>query len=82
MELQHGCRTEYGPLVLQIQRSDDEENRFIVYVEDPRLPDSVVHEHEALSTLESAKESAVLRAKEYLNSSSEPHEYKADWRCS
>lgn len=81
MELQHGCRAEYGPLELRIQITASV-NGFMVYVEDSRLEHRVVYEHEVQSTLESAKESAVLRADEYLNSHDEACQYEADWRCS
>jgi hypothetical protein len=48
MELQHGCRSEYGPLELRIQITSGL-NGFTVYVEDPRLAyHSVVDEHEVL----------------------------------
>lgn len=82
MELQHGCRSEYGPLELRIQTTSSL-NGFTVYVEDPRLADNpVVDEHEAQSTLDSAKESAVLRAEEYLKGRNEESGHQADWRCS
>jgi len=82
MELQHGCRSEYGPLELRVQTTNSL-NGFTVYVEDSRLAHQpVVDEHEAQSTLESAQESAVLRADEYLKGRNEESGYKADWRCS
>jgi len=82
MELQHGCRSEYGPLELRIQITDSL-NGFTVYVEDSRLAhQSVVDEHKAQSTLESAQESAVLRADEYLKGRNEDGGHKVDWRCS
>jgi hypothetical protein len=81
MELQHGCRAEYGPLELRIQTTTSL-NGFMVYVEDPRLEHHAVYEHAAQSTLESAKESAVLRADEYLNSRKETSRLAASWRCS
>jgi hypothetical protein len=81
MELQHGCRSEYGPLELRIQITASA-NGLMVYVEDSRLEHRVVDEHAAQSTLESAKESAILRAEEYLNSRNEPSQHEADWRCS
>ena len=57
MDLEHGCRSEYGPLELRIQATSME-NGFIVYIEDPRLTHPAVHEQQALSTLEAAKASA------------------------
>jgi len=80
-ELQHGCRSEYGPLELRIQTSTSL-NGFTIYVEDLRLEHAAVYEHPAQSTLESAKESAVLRADEYLNGRKEQSQFVADWRCS
>jgi hypothetical protein len=67
MELQHGCRAEYGPLELRIQNAASLSG-FTVYVEDPRLEHRAVYEQAVQSTLESAKEYVVLRAHEYLNS--------------
>ncbi|HXP83234.1 MAG TPA: hypothetical protein VN841_00850 [Bryobacteraceae bacterium] len=82
MELQHGCRSEYGPLELRIQITDSL-NGFTVYVEDSRQAHQpVVDEHEVQSTLESAQESAVLRADEYLKGRNENCGHKVDWRCS
>ena len=81
MELQHGCRTEYGPLELRIQTTPSV-NGFIVYVEDPRLEHRTVYEQAVQGTLESAKEYAVLRAHEYLNSYKQAAQHEADWRCS
>jgi hypothetical protein len=43
MELQHGCRSEYGPLEFRIQTSASS-NGFMVYVEDPRLEHACVYE--------------------------------------
>jgi hypothetical protein len=59
MELQHGCRSEYGPLELRIQ-SGASLNGFTIFVEDPRPEHPAVYEHVAQSSLESAKENAVL----------------------
>jgi len=81
MDLQHGCRSEYGPLELRIQTTSVE-NSFIVYVEDTRLAHRTVHEHQALSTLEAAKSYAVLQADDYLRGLGEAHEHSAEWRCS
>jgi hypothetical protein len=81
MDLQNGCRSEYGPLELRIQATSVE-NGFIVYIEDPRLTHPAVHEHQALSTIESAKTSAVLQADDYLRSLGETGEHTAEWRCS
>ena len=81
MDLQHGCRSEYGPLELRIQTTPVE-NSFIVYVEDTRLAERTVHEHQALSTLEAAKTYAVLQADNYLSGLGEAHEHSAEWRCS
>jgi hypothetical protein len=81
MELQHGCRAEYGPLELRLQATAAS-NEFTVYAEDPRLEYPCVHEHEVQSSLESAKEYAALRADEYLNSHVEAARHVAKWRCS
>jgi hypothetical protein len=81
MELQHGCRAEYGPLELRIQ-STISLSGFTVYVEDPRLERPCVYEQAVQSTLESAKKYLVLRAGEYLNSYKEVDQYEANWRCS
>jgi hypothetical protein len=81
MDLQHGCRSEYGPLELRIQTTSVE-NGFIIYIEDPRPTRRVVHEQQALSTLESAKASAVLQADHYLKSLGETCGHSAEWRCS
>ena len=81
MDLQHGCRSEYGPLELRIQTTSVE-NSFIVYIEDRRLEHPAVHEHEALSTLESAKTYAVSQADDYLQGLGETDQHSAEWRCS
>ncbi len=81
MELQHGCRTEYGPLELRIQTTDSL-NGFMVYVEDPRLEHPCVHEHAVQGTLESAQDYLVLKAGEYLDSRKEAATHNTDWRCS
>ncbi len=81
MELQHGCRTEYGPLELRIQITDSL-NGFMVYVEDPRLEHPCVHEHAVQSTLESAKDYLVLKAGQYLDGCKESAPHDTDWRCS
>lgn len=81
MELQHGCRAEYGPLDLRLQVAAAS-NEFTVYVEDLRLEHSHVHEHSVQSSLESAKEYAVLKADEYLESREESGPHDAKWRCS
>jgi hypothetical protein len=81
MELQHGCRSEYGPLELRIETTASS-NGFTVYVEDLRLEHAAVYEHPVQSTLESAKESAILQAGEYLNRRKEESHHTADWRCS
>jgi hypothetical protein len=81
MELQHGCRAEYGPLELRLEAAAAS-NEFTVYVEDLRLEDAAVHEHSVQSSLESAKEYAVLKADEYLESRKEAGPHKAEWRCS
>jgi hypothetical protein len=81
MELQHGCRSEYGPLELRIQTTASLSG-FTVYVDDSRLENPRVHEHAVQSTLESAKEYLVLRAGEYLNSRAEAAPHEAHWRCS
>ena len=81
MDLEHGCRSEYGPLELRIQVTSVE-NGFIVYIEDPRLPSPTVHEHQALSTLDSAKTYATSQADDYLKGLGESQEHLAEWRCS
>ena len=81
MELQHGCRSEYGPLELRIQVSAGS-NGFTVYVEDPRLEHAGVYEQDVQSTLESAKDHLVLRAEEYLDRCKEVAQHHAKWRCS
>jgi hypothetical protein len=81
MELQHGCRTEYGPLELQIQTTASLSG-FTVYVKDPRLEHPAVHEHAVQGTLEAAKDSAVFRADEYLQGRREAGRHEAAWRCS
>ena len=81
MELQNGCRSEYGPLELRI-RTTTSLSGFMVYVEDSRRNHKVVDEHHAQSTLEEAKSSAVLREDQYLNSRNEAFQCEADWRCS
>jgi hypothetical protein len=81
MDLQNGCRSEYGPLELRIQATSVE-NGFIVHIEDPRQTQPAVHEHQALSTLESAKAYAVLKADDYLKRLGETHEHSPEWRCS
>lgn len=81
MDLQHGCRSEYGPLELRIQTTASL-NGFAVFLEDRRQEPPAIFEHPEQSTLESAKESAVLQADEYLSSRNEECRYGADWRCS
>lgn len=81
MEVDHGCRSEYGPLELRIQ-SSARLNGFTVFVEDSRLDHTAVYEHPELGTLDSAKERAILRAEEYLNARSEEASHAAKWRCS
>ena len=81
MDLEHGCRSEYGPLELRIQATAAE-NGFIVYIEDPRLTHPAVHEQQALSTLESAKTYALSQADDYLEGLGETHEHSVEWRCS
>lgn len=81
MDLQHGCRTEYGPLELRIQVTGSL-NGFTIYVEDSRLEQAIVFEQAIQSTLESTKEYLVVRAQEYLSSHEETTQHNADWRCS
>ena len=81
MDLQHGCRSEYGPLELRIQTTSVE-NSFIVFIEDTRLEHRTVHAHQALSTLEAAKTYAVGQADDYLGGLGETDEHSAEWRCS
>jgi hypothetical protein len=81
MELQHGCRSEYGPLELRIQTGVNT-NGFTIFVEDRRAEHSGVYEHPAQSTLEAAKQSAVLHTDEYLKGRQEEAQRTADWRCS
>ena len=81
MDLQHGCRSEYGPLELRLQATVAS-NEFTVYVEDPRLDHPCVYEHAVQSSLESAQEYAALQADEYLTSHKEAAPLETDWRCS
>jgi hypothetical protein len=81
MELEHGCRSEYGPLELRIETTASS-NNFIVYVEDLRLPKATVFEHTLQNELDFAKAYAILRAGEYLTSHGEAPEREAEWRCS
>jgi hypothetical protein len=81
MELQHGCRAEYGPLELRIQTTASL-NGFTVFVDDSRLEHPCVYEQAVQSTLESAKDCLVLRAAEYLDSCKEAAQHNTDWRCS
>ena len=81
MEIEYGCRSEYGPLELRIQATA-QENGFLVYVEDRRLEPPGVQEHAVQSSLESAKEYAVAQADEYLASRQDPALHEAKWRCS
>jgi hypothetical protein len=81
MELEHGCRAEYGPLGLRIQTTASM-NGFTIYVEDPRREHSCVYEQAVQSTLESAKQYLALRAREYLESYQEIAPHEANWRCS
>ena len=77
MDLQHGCRSAYGPLELRIQTSVSV-NGFSVFVDDPRLGQCCVYEQVIQATLESA----VLRAQEYLDSYQEVALTGVQWRCS
>jgi len=79
LQLEHGCRAEYGPLILRIEATSSM-NRFTIFVEDPRL--ERVFEHAALNSLESAQEEAVVRANEHLHSGQEPTPGAPEWRCS
>lgn len=81
MELENGCRSEYGPLELRISATASLSG-FMVYVEDSRLEHKVVHEHHAQSTLDEAKASAVVGADAYLAGRNEASSCEADWRCS
>jgi len=81
MALDHGCRAEYGPLVLRIQVTSTL-NGFKPFLEDPREGNRVLYEHKVLSTLESAKEDAVRHADEYLKNATVEGHPTVDWRCS
>ena len=81
MDLQNGCRAEYGPLELRIQVTAAV-NGFSVFVDDPRLEQRCVYEQALQATLKSAKEYVVLRAREYLESCEEAVQTDAEWRCS
>jgi hypothetical protein len=81
LTLQHGCRSEYGPLELRIQSSASA-NGFQVFVEDLRKEGCIVYQQDVQGTLESAKEYVTLRAHEYLNSYAEEQRHEPDWRCS
>jgi hypothetical protein len=81
MPLDHGCRAEHGPLVLRIEATA-RLNGFVLHVEDPRRQKVMVYEHSELSTLDSAKDTAILRADEYLHGLQEPLPDAPHWRCS
>lgn len=81
MDLQHGCRSEYGPLELRIETTTSSSD-FIVYVGDARKEPCTVYQQAVQCTLESAKDYVVLRAQEYLKSFSEAGGHVANWRCS
>jgi len=81
MEIENGCRAEYGPLELRIQATASV-NGFLVYVDDPRLEHACVFDRAVQSTLEAAKEYVALRAGEYLTSHQEDARHEAAWRCS
>ena len=81
MEIQNGCRAEYGPLALRIQATISV-NGFTVYVDDPRLEHPSVLDSAVQSTLESAKEYVARWAGEYLTSLKEDASDEATWRCS
>lgn len=81
MELQYGCRSEYGPLELRVEATASS-NGFKVYVEDSRLEHATVYEQNVQSELESAKDYVTLRAHEYLNSYGEVPQQTTKWRCS
>jgi hypothetical protein len=61
MNLQHGCRSEYGPLELRIE-STPSLSDFIVHVEDSRKAPRTVYQKAVQCTLGSAKEYMILRA--------------------
>jgi len=81
MDLQHGCRSQYGPLLLRID-STRGLNGFLVCIEDPRLNARTVYQQAVQSTLEAAKAYLILRAQEYLKSWSEAGGQAVRWRCS
>ena len=81
MEIENGCRAEYGPLELRIQATVSV-NGFTVYVDDPRLEQPSVLDSAVQSTLESAKEYVALRAAEYLTGLKEVARHEVNWRCS
>ena len=81
MDLQHGCRAEYGPLELRIQTTASL-NGFTVFVDDPRREHACVYEQAVQSSLESVKDDLILRAREYLASHQEAAPEQAEWRCS
>jgi len=81
MELEHGCRSEYGPLELRIQITSSS-NGFMVFVEDSRLHHLIVLEEHVQSELEAAQRLAVRKADEYLAGRNEAAGFEADWRCS
>lgn len=81
IQLEHGCRSEYGPLELRLQ-STTSVSGFVVFIEDSRLNHRLVHEHPIQSTLGAAKEYAVTQARQYLDRLSEAAEQHAVWRCS
>ena len=82
MDLQNGCRAEYGPLELRIQVTAAL-NGFSVFVDDPRLEHRCVYEQAVQATLESAQDYVVLRAREYLESNDQEAVHTdTEWRCS
>ena len=81
MEIENGCRAEYGPLELRIQATVSV-NGFMVFVDDPRLEQSSLLDSAVQSTLESAKEYVARWAGEYLTSHKEDARFEATWRCS
>jgi hypothetical protein len=81
MALDHGCRATYGPVELRIQTTASLSG-FMVYVDDPRLKGRCVFEQSVQSTLESAKDYVILRAREYLDSYREASSHQVGWRCS
>ena len=79
--IEHGCRSEYGPLELRIQTTASA-NGYMAYLEDPRLQQRTVHQRALRGTLDSVKEHLALKADEYLTGQRDLTQHEICWRCS